>query len=116
MKPILIALAVWCATRTRGFAGPQGFTLYSAPQDMPDLRFVTQRGSRKTLSDLRGKMILVNIWSTWCPPCVKEMPALDSGDDQSDPVQGHGPVRLDHHRSHSRHAKGDEGLRPATWA
>ena len=29
------------------------------------------------LEDLRGKTILLNVWATWCPPCVKEMPSLD---------------------------------------
>lgn len=29
------------------------------------------------LSDLRGQVVLVNLWATWCPPCTEEMPALD---------------------------------------
>jgi thiol-disulfide isomerase/thioredoxin len=78
MKPFLVAWAVWCATLTPGIAGPQGFSLYSAPQDMPEVRFVTEDGTRKTLSDFRGKAILVNIWATWCPPCVTELPTLDA--------------------------------------
>lgn len=78
MKPVLLALAVWCATVIPGIAGPQGFSLYSMPQDMPKVRFVTEDGTRKTLSDFRGKAILVNIWATWCPPCVTEMQTLDT--------------------------------------
>ena len=78
MKPVFVACAVWCATLTPGIAGPQGFTLYSVPQDMPEVRFVTEDGTRKTLSDFRGKAILVNIWATWCAPCVTEMPTLDA--------------------------------------
>ena len=78
MKPIFVAWAVWCATLTPGIAGPQGFSLYSVPQDIPEVRFVTEDGTRVRLSDFRGKAILVNIWATWCPPCVTEMPTLDA--------------------------------------
>lgn len=30
-----------------------------------------------TLADFRGKVILVNVWATWCPPCIAEMPTLN---------------------------------------
>lgn len=34
-------------------------------------------GNRKTLDDFRGKVLLINFWASWCPPCIKEMPALE---------------------------------------
>lgn len=42
----------------------------------PDFTF-TYEGKPTRLSDLRGKVIVVNFWATWCPPCVDEMPALN---------------------------------------
>ncbi len=44
----------------------------------PDLPFQTLDGSDTTLKDFAGKPLLVNLWATWCAPCVAEMPTLDS--------------------------------------
>jgi thiol-disulfide isomerase/thioredoxin len=52
-------------------------TMATAPLRLPDLAFDDAGGQLKKLSDWRGRMILVNLWATWCVPCRKEMPALD---------------------------------------
>lgn len=44
---------------------------------LPDLRFVDGVGAPRSISDFRGRVILLNLWATWCLPCRKEMPALD---------------------------------------
>lgn len=43
----------------------------------PDFAFLDPDGGEKTLKDFAGKPILVNLWATWCAPCVAEMPTLD---------------------------------------
>ena len=45
---------------------------------LPDLAFEDADGKPRKLSDWRGKTVLLNLWATWCVPCRKEMPALDS--------------------------------------
>jgi thiol-disulfide isomerase/thioredoxin len=53
-------------------------TMASAPLKLPDLAFEDAEGKPKKLSDWRGKTVLVNLWATWCVPCRREMPALES--------------------------------------
>lgn len=42
----------------------------------PDFTLNTPAGETYTLSELKGKAVLVNLWATWCPPCRAEMPAI----------------------------------------
>lgn len=48
-----------------------------APAPMPNLAFEGPDGKPMQLSDFRGRVVLLNLWATWCAPCRKEMPALD---------------------------------------
>jgi thiol-disulfide isomerase/thioredoxin len=45
---------------------------------VPDAEFqVVESGARKRLGELRGRVLVVNLWATWCPPCLRELPVLD---------------------------------------
>ncbi len=46
-------------------------------QKAPDFTLKDLRGNHVTLSSLKGKVVLLNFWATWCPPCVAEMPELN---------------------------------------
>jgi thiol-disulfide isomerase/thioredoxin len=47
------------------------------PLDVPAFTFANADGKPKSLADFKGKVVLLNIWATWCVPCREEMPALD---------------------------------------
>jgi thiol-disulfide isomerase/thioredoxin len=53
------------------------FLVKKAPEGLPNVAFETGGGEPRTLEDWRGKVVLLNIWATWCAPCREEMPALD---------------------------------------
>ena len=42
----------------------------------PNFSAMDLQGEARTLKDYRGKVVLVNIWATWCPPCQEEMPSM----------------------------------------
>ena len=44
----------------------------------PDFMLPTLRGNSVKLSDYRGKVVFLNIWATWCPPCREEMPSMEA--------------------------------------
>jgi thiol-disulfide isomerase/thioredoxin len=48
------------------------------PFRLPDLTFKDSAGHDHTLAEWRGRTVLLNLWATWCVPCRKEMPALDT--------------------------------------
>ncbi|HET8726563.1 MAG TPA: TlpA disulfide reductase family protein, partial [Alphaproteobacteria bacterium] len=54
-----------------------GFETAGRPEPAPDISFSDAAGNSLTFDDLRGRVVLVNLWATWCAPCVEEMPSLD---------------------------------------
>lgn len=94
-----VALALWSAFLAVSFAGgPPAradaqekrhaeaplakqaafhFTPHQEPRQLPEIWFEDGEGRKLALADFGGKVVLLNVWATWCPPCRKEMPSLD---------------------------------------
>ncbi len=54
-------------------------TTTADPTNPADFNFklIDKDGNTKSLADFKGKVIFMNMWATWCPPCIAEMPSID---------------------------------------
>ena len=62
--------------RVQGMQGIEALQPLHQPQKL-ELQFTTADGTVRRLSDYAGKAVVLNMWATWCVPCVREMPSLD---------------------------------------
>ena len=76
-RAFLAMLAIVAATARAAAETPQSFALNNTPQPLPEIQFTDGDAKSRTLADFRGKVVLLNIWTTWCPECRQEMPTLD---------------------------------------
>jgi thiol-disulfide isomerase/thioredoxin len=74
MKRMLMMLALSlfsvAGTQAAGFEA-------RAAMPAPELKANDLAGASRTLADYRGKVVLLNFWASWCPPCLREMPSLE---------------------------------------
>lgn len=74
---IALAAALAMAPSAQAAETAQAFPLLDEPVPVPEIAFADGAGTPRSLADFRGKIVLLNIWATWCVPCRTEMPTLD---------------------------------------
>ena len=72
----LLAAGLLALTASAPQAAPPP-SVAAVGQPVPDICFIDAHGTRACLSQWRGRVVLLNLWATWCAPCRQEMPQLD---------------------------------------
>ncbi len=81
MLVMVVAVAAGCSS-----SQPPPTDSLQLDQPVPDLRLhALVDGQTRRLSDYRGRLVVLNLWATWCEPCRREMPALQALADRLDP-------------------------------
>jgi thiol-disulfide isomerase/thioredoxin len=78
MRAVLVLMICLVAgNAVAGQARLGEFVPASEPSPAPELALTDLAGNTVELADFRGKLVLVNLWATWCAPCLREMPSLE---------------------------------------
>jgi len=93
MISVVLGVAAWAGLGRAGMKAPEVIVLGAEPKAAPaagverfkggepkpirPFAFVDGEGRKAELADFAGRTVLLNLWATWCVPCVKEMPSLD---------------------------------------
>lgn len=76
MKPTTSLLTVILLLFAFSLQAQDEFTFVKEGRKAPDFTITMENGVKKSLSDLEGKVVWINFFATWCPPCRKELPHL----------------------------------------
>ncbi len=75
MKKKLSIIFIFCLSLVI-FACGQGSGILKVGDPAPDFSLKDRQGKTWVLSQLKGQVVFINFWATWCPPCLEELPSM----------------------------------------
>lgn len=84
---ILFAATITAAVEVAANPAPKGVNIVAPAVTVPETLFVDPNGISTSLDNFNGKTVVINLWATWCGPCIIEMPSLDRLAAKLDPTK-----------------------------
>jgi peroxiredoxin len=76
-RVLMVAILLLAVGLVWVVAGTLEVRIVNAGDTAPDFSIVTEHGRTITRSDFGGKILVLNFWASWCPPCISELPSLN---------------------------------------
>ena len=74
---ILIIFIISTSVTAKEKADLKNLVIHKTPKTYENIVFFDSKGQKIELSNLKGKLVILNFWATWCAPCREEMPSLN---------------------------------------
>jgi thiol-disulfide isomerase/thioredoxin len=78
----IVGMGIWFTFHSQPMDEQYAPATKILPQHLPDFTMNDTKGVDRSSSEWKGKILIVNFWATWCPPCIEEMPTLIDFQDQ----------------------------------
>lgn len=78
-RPLLVLVfAMGLSVLTSGCVNSDGKDKKDLPEASYNMEMKNSKGEQVSMEEFRGKVIFFNVWATWCPPCIEEMPTIQN--------------------------------------
>ena len=76
----ILALFIFLITTAEASDLPniKNIVIHKVPKTYENVFFLNKKNEKIKINDFKGKLLVLNFWATWCPPCKEEMPSLDN--------------------------------------